>query len=236
MKHLKTYENFNSNTTNEELNLKKTLVGGALAAGLLGGGAYYHDKSIEPTEIVQSQHVDIPNQFQMKQKILTFGTDMWVTNDNKDNFGKVEERLLSWGKKFEYIDNTGKKTATAKEQILTLWTKIDISDENGNHIGTVEQEIMESLSSLIYSIYSIKDANGNVIAKSKKIDFFTTDVDLYDNKGNHIASFHKKVFTLSDKWDVNIKGDIDKRLIIFIPSFISSSQAERRNNDDSDSK
>lgn len=211
----------------EEINLKKTLVGGALAAGLLGGGAYIHDKSIEPTEIVQSQHTDIPNNFQMKQKILTFGTDMWLTNDNKDNFGKVEERILSWGKKFEYIDNTGKKLATAKEQIFTLWTKIDISDENGNHIGTVEQEVMESFTSLIYSVYSIKDSNGNVIAKSKKIDFFTTFVDLYDMEGKPVASFRKKVFTLADKWDINVTSDIDKRLIVFIPSFISSSQSEK---------
>jgi len=182
--------------------------------------------------MVQSQHTDIPNNFQMKQKILTFGTDMWLTNDNKDNFGKIEERILSWGKKFEYIDNTGKKLATAKEQIFTLWTKIDITDENGKYIGTVEQEVIESLTSLIYSVYSIKDANGNVIAKSKKIDFFTTFVDLYDMEGKPVASFRKKVFTLSDKWDVNITGDIDKRLIVFIPSFISSAQAERENKDE----
>jgi uncharacterized protein YxjI len=232
MRYLKTYEVFKPEI-NEEISLKKTLVGGALAAGLLGTGAYIHDKSIEPTEIVQSQHTDIPNNFQMKQKILTFGTDMWLTNDNKDNFGKVEERIFSWGKKFEYIDNTGKNLATAKEQIFTLWTKIHISDDNGNHIGTVEQEVIESLTSLIYSVYSIKDSSGNVIAKSKKIDFFTTFVDLYDMGGKPVASFRKKVFTLSDKWDINITGDIDKRLIVFIPSFISSSQSKK---DDSSKK
>jgi uncharacterized protein YxjI len=231
MKNIKNYNDF----TNEEINLKKALVGGALAAGLATGGAYIHDKSIEPTELVQSIHTDIPNNFQMKQKILTFGTDMWITNNNRDNFGKVEERIFSWGKKFEYIDNTGKKIATAKEEIFTLWTKIDISDENGKHIGTVEQEILESMMSIIHSVYSIKDANGNIIAKSKKLDFFTTFVDLYDMDGKQVASFSKKVFTLSDKWDVNISGDIDKRLIIFIPSFISSAQAEK-NNDSEDKK
>jgi len=229
MKHLKKFESFD---VNEEINIKKALVGGALAAGLVGGGSYLYDKSIEPTEIVQSQHTDIPNNFQMKQKLLTFGTDMWLTNDNRDNFGKIEERIFSWGKKFEYIDNTGKKLATANEQIFTLWTKIDITDENGKHIGMVEQEVIESLTSLIYSVYSIKDANGKVIAKSKKIDFFTTFVDLYDMEDKPVASFRKRVFTVSDKWDVNITGDIDKRLIVFIPSFISSTQAERDNEDD----
>lgn len=51
-------------------------------------------------------------------------------------------------------------------------------------------------------------------------------------EGKPVASFHKRVFTISDKWDVNITGNIDKRLIVFIPSFISSTQAERDNEDD----
>lgn len=231
MKNIKSYEDF----YNEEINLKKAAIGAGIVGGLLTGGAYLHDKSIEPTELVQSQHVDIPNTFKLKSKILTFGTDMYVTNDNRDNFGKIEERLLSWGKKFEYKDNTGNLIATAKEEIFTWATKIDISDSSGKFIGSVEQEIIESMFSW-YSIYSIKNADGDVIAKSKKLDFWTTNVDIFDNDGNIIANFSQEAFTISDKWDVSITGKIDKRLIIFIPSFISSSQSEKEDDKSDDSK
>ena len=230
MKNIKSYEEFN-----EEINLKKAVVGAGILAGLGTGLGYLHDKSVEPKELIQSQHVDIPNTFKMKSKMLTMGTDMYVTNDNRDNFGKVEERILSWGKTFQYYDNTGKVKATAKEEVFSWGTKINISDSSGNHIGSVEEEIIESMFSL-HSIYSIKDAGGNVIAKSKKIEFFVANVDIFDNSGGFVANFSQEGFTFGDVWDVTIQSDIDKRLIIFIPSFISSAQAERSDDDDNNNK
>ena len=218
MKNIKKYEDFH----NEGL-LKNAIIGGALVGALATGAGYLHDKSVEPTEISQSTHNNIPSQFKMKSKILTIGTDMFVTDDNNSNYGKVEERILSLGTKFEYKDNTGKIVATAKEEILTWSTKIDITDSSGKFIGSVEQEIMESLLSW-YSIYSIKDANGNQIAKSKKIDFWTSNVDIFDMSNNIIGNFSQESFTIGHEWDISITGNIDKRLIIFIPSFISSSQ------------
>lgn len=226
MKNIKSFEDF----TNEELNLKKVVAGAGLAAGLAFGGGYLHDKSIEPTEIVQSQYKEVPDQFQIKQKILSIGTDMWLTNNERENFGKIEQRVLNIGKTFEYIDNTGKTRLRAKEKVLTLWNQIEIFDENNQKIGMVEQEVIESLSS-IYSIYSIKDKNGRVIAKSKKLDFITTNVDFYDNNNNHVATFRKKLLTVSAKWDVNVTGDIDKRLVIFVPAFITSSQDNKKSDD-----
>lgn len=231
MKKVKTYQEF----TNEEINLKKALIGGAIVGGIGLGAGYLHDKSVEPKELIQSQHVDIPDNFKMKSKMLSMGTDMYVTNDNRDNFGKIEERILSWGKTFQYYDNTGKIVATAKEEVFSWGTKIDILDSNNNQIGSVEEEIIESMFSL-HSIYSIKDANGNVIAKSKKIEFFVADVDIFDNSGKFVANFSQEGFTIGDVWDVNIQGEIDRRLIIFIPSFISSAQSERSSDDDDNNK
>jgi uncharacterized protein YxjI len=223
MKHIKSFQKHN-----EEINLKGVLATGALIGGLATGASYLHDKGIEPKEIVQSQHVDIPNSFQLKKKMLSIGTDMYITNDNRDNFGKIEERTLSWGRTFQYYDNTGKILATAKQEVFSFGTKINITDESGQKIGSVEQEIIESMFSL-HSIYSIKDKNGKLIAKSKKLDFFTSNVDIFDTSGKFVANFDQKAFTLSDKWNCKIENTaIDKRLIIFIPSFVSAAQDDKR--------
>lgn len=56
-------------------------------------------KGAEPTEVNQTIHNEIPNDFKVESKILSFGTDMYITNDIKENFGKIEERILSLGKK-----------------------------------------------------------------------------------------------------------------------------------------
>lgn len=224
MKHIKSFQNHN-----EEINLKKTIAAGALLGGLAGGVGYMHDKSIEPKEIVQSKHTDIPNSFKLKKKMLSIGTDMYVTDDNRSNFGKIEERTLAFGRTFQYYDNTGKILTTAKQEIFSIGTKIDISDESGKLIGSVEQEILESMFSF-YSIYSIKDETGTVIAKSKKLDFFTTNVEIFDMSGNLVVSLDQSAFKY--EWSCNIKStSIDKRLVIFIPSFISAAQDDKEEED-----
>jgi uncharacterized protein YxjI len=153
---------------------------------------------------------------------------MYITNDNRENFGKIEERVLSWGKTFQYYDNTGKILSTAKQEVFSFGTKINITDESGQKIGSVEQEIIESMFSL-HSIYSIKDENDEVIATSKKLDFFTSYVDIFDTSGKFVANFDQRAFTIADKWNCKIEStQIDKRLIIFIPSFVSSAQSDKK--------
>ena len=156
----------------------------------------------------------------MNQKLLTIGTDMEISTG-----GRVEERTLSWGNEFEYFDENGKLIATAKEEVFSLGVVINITDEKGIKIGSVEQEVLESMFS-VYSIYSIKDASGKVIAKSDKLDFFTTSVEIEDNYGG-LISMDKEYFSIGDSWSISINSNIDKRLVIFIPSFITSAQSKK---------
>lgn len=219
MKYLNKYNDFK---VNEEINLKKAIIGGALAAGLVGCGPTTEPSNFDPrTE--QTDQTDIQtksNSFSMNQKLLTIGTDMEISTG-----GRVEERTLSWGNEFEYFDENGKLIATAKEEVFSLGVVINITDEKGIKIGSVEQEVLESMFS-VYSIYSIKDASGKVIAKSDKLDFFTTSVEIEDNDGG-LISMDKEYFSIGDSWSISINSNIDKRLVIFIPSFITSAQSKK---------
>ena len=212
MKHLKTYKSY---SIDEEVNWKGALVGGALATGLVGcdPSPNYQDKT-------KSEESRNSNSFTMDQELLAIGMDMQISTG-----GRVEQRTLSFGNKFEYFDQSGKLKATAKQEVFSLGTVINISDESGNKIGSVEQEIIESMFS-IYSKYSIKDASGKVIGKSDKLDFFTTNVDISDMSGGQI-NMSKAYLSIGDSWEVNINSSIDKRLIIFIPAFISLAQSEK---------
>ena len=70
-------------------------------------------------------------------------------------------------------------------------------------------------------------ANGKVIGKSDKLDFFTTNVDISDMSGGQIA-MSKAYLSIGDSWEVNINSSIDRRLVIFIPAFISLAQSEKK--------
>lgn len=216
MKHLKTYKSY---SIDEEVNWKGALVGGALATGLVGCDPSSNYQL--PDNKTKSEESRSSNSFTMDQELLTVGMDMQISTG-----GRVEQRTLSFGNKFEYFDQSGKLKATAKQEVFSLGTVINISDESGNKIGSVEQEIIESMFSM-YSKYSIKDASGKVIGKSDKLDFFTTNVDISDMSGGQIT-MSKAYLSIGDSWEVNINSSIDKRLIIFIPAFISLAQSEKK--------
>jgi hypothetical protein len=146
---IRKYEEF----VNEEIS-KKTLLGGALAGtlalgGLATGGAYMRDKTSQPTEQISQVKKEIPNNFMINEELLTIGHDFWITNKGGENFGKIEQRVFSWGKKFEYFDNTGKLDVTAQEEVFSLYSVVHIKDSNGKEIGKIEAEILESLGNLL---------------------------------------------------------------------------------------
>jgi uncharacterized protein YxjI len=169
----------------------------------------------------------------INEKLLTIGNDFWITNNKRENFGKVEQRVLSWGKKFEYFDNTGKLDATAQEEVLTMLNKIDVVDGGGNSIGRIEQEFLESLGNLLegQNVYSVYDGSGKLVAKSKADSYLKNDVDIYDNSGDLVARFHKPAVSYGDRWSCEIlKEGVDKRLLIFIPCYLSSTSSKSKNN------
>ena len=232
---LKRYEQF----VNEEINFKKALIGGAIAASTLTGcddaemskrqgGEWHNDQTVVQTDI---KPIELPNKFEMDEVVLTIGTDMNINVDG-EKIGKVEERSLSWGKKFEYFDNTDKKVAWAQEKVFSWGTNIEVFDDKGTKIGSFEEEILESLFS-IKSVYSIKDASGNLIGKSEKLEFFSTDVEILTPSGDLVCKIHRPAFNLiSDSWNIEISGNIDKRLVVFIPCYKTSADNERRAEED----
>ena len=226
---VKKYDEF----VNEEINLKKALVGGALAASLAACGPNDNKRSvdIEPYGTERVQEVEktfdqLPSNFNMDEELITFGMDMDITSGG-DTYGKIEERTMNWGRTFELFDNSRNKIATANEEVLSLYTDIKIKDESGKLIGSVEQEIMDSMFS-IYSIYSIKDGSGQVIGKSEKLDFFTTEIEIVDNSGNPLVSLDKEFMSIGDSWNIKSNGNLDNRIVVFIPAFVSAAQAARK--------
>ena len=222
---VKKYDEF----VNEEITRKGFLgaVGGTMiGVGAIGAGiANYRDKQIEPTELTTSTKQEIPNTFEVDEKLLNIGHDFYITNSEKENFGKIEQRSLSFGKKFEYFDSTGKLDATAQEEVMSFKSIVHIKDGSGNLIGTIEQELLESLGNMLegQNVYSILDAQGNVLGKSKADMIISNNIDIYDDSDNLIAAFHTPAVSFGARWKCELKDNkIDKRILIFIPAYISS--------------
>lgn len=159
------------------------------------------------------------NTITMDESVLSFGTDFTMSNG-----GKVEERVLSMTSTFEYTDRDGTLVSRAEEEFLSWGVKIDVYDNKHQVIGFIEEEIFESMFSF-ENTYSIKDGSGKIIAKSKKLDFFSTDIKLYDLSGQLVALMSRPAINfISDTWTIEIiqKDVIDERILFLIPPFKTS--------------
>ena len=55
----------------------------------------------------------------MDEVVMTIGTDMELSSGDQ-NLGKIEERIVSWGKTFEYMGPNGTKLASGKQRVVSL--------------------------------------------------------------------------------------------------------------------
>lgn len=167
--------------------------------------------------------VNIPNRFTMKESILSIGTKMKISANGQD-YGTIHEEIFNITTVLNYKNVGGEFIAKARKKIFSVGSVAEVFDANGVFIGSIEQEILESLVSF-YSIYTIKDENGDVIGKSKKIKILTNQVEIYDNSGDLAIEFNEKLISIGSKYNVSVySGEIDKRLIIFVPVFITDSK------------
>ncbi|MCB0352635.1 MAG: hypothetical protein KDD64_03895 [Bdellovibrionales bacterium] len=198
------------------------LVGLALSLSLLGGvlpGCGRSSPS-QPQGIVSPYGISkgIPDSLTFDERVFAIGTDIDVYSDGA-KFGKIEEKVLSWGTQFRLYDRDDGLIAIAKQRAVSWGVKIDIYDGEGVFLGTVKEKILESMFS-IKSQYSIEDANGVEIADSAKLDFLGSHVTVRDKEGAVVADMDRGLINLTgDKWTVNFSGNFDRRLLVFIPAY-----------------
>lgn len=146
-------------------------------------------------------------------------------NVNGEKFAKVVQRL-SYREKYDLVDMNDNLIASAKEKFFKLGTHYDIFDAQGNSIGSFDHELMKSFFSF-KSKYCVRDQNGIPRLYTEELDFIGTDVSCYEPQKNLICTMKKPMFSLRDKWEVNIYGPADRRVIAMIPSFLTSIQNNR---------
>jgi uncharacterized protein YxjI len=164
--------------------------------------------------------------FDIDQDFVSIGSDFTVSSG-----GVIEERMLNATTTFEYKKD-GSLVAKAKESMFSWGVEVIIYDGSDNKIGSVEEEIIDGLFSM-NTIYSIKNADGNVVGKSKKLDFVGTDIDIYDNDQNLVVTMDRPMFNvLADTWHVTVHNkNIDTRLVMFIPCYKTYADDKRSNDD-----
>lgn len=169
----------------------------------------------------------LPPSFTVQEKFFAIGTDTTIQAGGT-TYGRIDQKILSWGTAFTYYDNTGVKIASAKQRVLSWGVQIDIFDNNDVKIGSVREDVLKNLFS-IKSHYTILDASDNVIARSAKLDWLATDIKVKTEAGATVAHMHRPAIDFGGAtWSVTISEEIDPRLVIFIPSYKTAADNSRK--------
>src|SRR5690606_16654311 len=123
---------------------------------------------------IQKSHESLTNSFYLDEHVTSLTTKLSVlSDDGSTGYGSVTKDIVALTTAFTYTDGSGEIAATASQRMLSWGVKIDVYDASGTLLGTIQERILESLFKT-WTTYEILDAQGRVIAVSKKLQLGTT--------------------------------------------------------------
>lgn len=135
-----------------------------------------------------------------KQRIFSWLDSYDVYDENKNTIYKVKGEL-SWGHQLRIYDSLGNEVGLIKEKIITILPKF-IMYKSGEKIGEIQKEL---------TLFSPKF---NLTCNDWKVkgDIFEWEYEVEDSNKNTIAIISKKLFNLTDTYEINI---IDKENALY---------------------
>lgn len=226
----------NSTPSSSRIGTAGAVVLGSLALFSFGKQACSASgRSQNKSDITQNVPRTLSGSMTLQERYFAIGTDLDIS-DKDGVVGKIEQRTLNLATSFDYRDNQGTLIATAKSRLLSFGTHIDIFDAKGEKIGSLRDQVVKNLFSWTRT-FSIDDKDGNEIATSERLQYFATSITVRSRGGALVAQISRPSFNLfTDTWTVDIPGDIDKRLIIFIPSYKTHSDNQNESKSTQPSK
>ena len=171
----------------------------------------------------------LPARFTIRERFFSL-TDAFDLKSGDQKLGTLTEKFFSLTKSFRYDDSSGRCAAKARARFFSWGTHIDVADCQGQKIGSIKENVFKSLLKA-YTVYSILDAQDREIAKSRKMEWLSTDVVLRSENGGLIAELHRPWLNLiADKWTVSVQDPraVDSRLIVMIAAYKTSVDNDRR--------
>lgn len=138
----------------------------------------------------------------------------------------IDEKVLSLHDKFFIYDENGKSIYEVSSKFPSFWKKTMICDMDGKQILDIEQEPLR-----VHSTYNIYE-HGNFICKISRVPgWFCQNYELsngykvkggtfplkekiYDQNDRIIGTIAKKVFSIGDKYEIEIFEEINKLIIL----------------------
>jgi len=153
------------------------------------------------------RHDAATHRFQMREKLMSFGDDSWIENEDGDKVVKSNGKALRMRTTFVLEDASGKNLAEIKERVMTVRDKMSIKLPDGRS-ATVHKKLIG-----IRDRYKVDvdggddlDAHGNIADHEYEIE----------RDGDTVATISKKWFKIRDTYGIEILDGEDDILLLAV--------------------
>ena len=147
--------------------------------------------------------------YQMREKLVSFGDDFWIEDEDGDRVFKVDGKALRVRDTLVIEDRLGNPVCKTQERKLRIKDTMEIKGPDGDNMATIKKAVI----SPVRDRFSVKVADGpdlnvqgNILDHEYKIE---------DGRDT-VAEVSKKWFRVRDTYGVEVAPDQNDALILAI--------------------
>jgi len=149
------------------------------------------------------------HRYQMRQKILAFGDDFWIENEQGQRVHRVDGKALRIRKTLIFEDTQGHELAKVQERMLRIKDSMEIEGPNGESLAAVKKALITPLRErFVVKIGSGPDLDvqGNLLDHEYRIE----------EGRSKVAEVSKQWFRIRDTYGVEIEPGQNDLVILAV--------------------
>ena len=161
----------------------------------------------------------MPN-YQVREKMLSIGDDLWIENDAGERVFKVDGKALRVRKTMVFEDTEGRELCKIQGRVLRVRDSMEVEDPDGERIAMIKKAVISPLRERW--VVDRPDApdlkvQGNVLDHEYEIK----------RDGDLIAKVSKKWFRVRDTYGIEVRSGEDVPLMLALTVAIDQMSHDR---------
>lgn len=149
------------------------------------------------------------NRYQMRQKMVSFGNDFWIENEQGENVYKVDGKALRIRDTLICEDKQGSQLCRIEERLLKIKDTMDIEGPDGNRLASVKKKLFSPFRDR-WDVYITDGPDLNI-----KGNILDHEYEIRDERAE-VARISKNWFHMRDTYGVEITPGQNDILILAV--------------------
>ena len=153
--------------------------------------------------------------FQMRQKLLAFGDDFWIQNEEGERVFRVDGKAVRLRDTLDLEDAHGTKLCRIQTRALRVRDSMEIEDPDGGRLALVRKALISPLRER----WNVELPTGEEWKVQGSIADHEYDIEA---DGHKVAQVSKKWFRARDTYGVEIVQEANKALVLAVTVAVDS--------------